>query len=168
MARPMRIWADNGLAPRLSSERLVDGGAKDARGNWDGRLSAYFRGYAPVVPHCVFCFRISGLTAWGRCAAVEHLALLHPDQSRLARTRHVLDARRHEACIPRGRHILRLCCYLVGLGRPSCTVHEGRRGVSGCSRIFVHNLIQQFNSPIVFPRSYTGVGACCVQCLDRL
>ena len=43
---------------------------------------------------------ISDLTVWGCCAAVEHLALLRPDQSRLARTRRVLDARIHEACIP--------------------------------------------------------------------
>ena len=53
-------------------------------------------------------FDISDLTIWECCAAVEHLALLCLDQSRLARAREVLDAGIHEACIP-GVGIFRNC-----------------------------------------------------------
>ena len=35
-------------------KKIVDGGAKDACGNWNGQSSAYFRGYAPAVPHLNF------------------------------------------------------------------------------------------------------------------
>ena len=76
-AGPMRIWAGGGLAQQSFSKRLVDDGAMEAKNDLRfcrsvtaGRLSA-----------CFFAFKSFGLVTWGRCADVERLALLHPDQS---------------------------------------------------------------------------------------
>ena len=47
----MKIWEDGGQDLRHSSSK-PEGGAEDACGNWNGQGSAYFKGYAPAIPHC--------------------------------------------------------------------------------------------------------------------
>ena len=123
------------------------------------------------LPACVFCFRLiwpgylgalcrrraSCLAALGLASACESAVSasredtrgLHPWVAGILSSsaiRDNLDCLGWIQLLSMGTEpMTRLCCYWVGLGRPSCAVHEGRRGVSGCSRIFLHNLIQQPN-----------------------